>query len=132
MLNSTLKTYFQFCQDMKTSLYDTIGVRPAARARLLPARAAAILLFMAAAFLSSCSGNRQPAGVMRAPRVSVTAYTVNPSTYTVTDNFAATLQANTIVQLRPDVTGYLQAILAQDGSMVKKGQPLYEIDKSRY
>lgn len=132
MLNSTSKTYFQFCQDMKTSLYDMIRVRPATPARLLRARPAAILLFMAAAFLSSCSGNRQQAGAMKAPRVSVTAYTVNPSTYTVTDNFAATLQANTIVELRPDVTGYLQAILAKDGSLVKKGQPLYEIDKSRY
>jgi len=69
---------------------------------------------------------------MRPPRATVDAVSVSPKTYNITEAFPGTLTANTIVQLRPDVTGYLEAIRAKDGSFVTKGQPLYDIDKSRY
>lgn len=65
-------------------------------------------------------------------KATVIATTVAPAAYTVTESFPATLVANNIVELRPDVTGYLEAIRVPDGASVKKGQPLYEIDKSRY
>lgn len=130
MLNSTSKAYIQFCQHMKRSFHEAMAGRPRHKAGL-PLPAVALLLVPAAA-LSSCGGSKAPAGAMKPPPPSVTTFTVKPATYTVTQSFAATLEANTIVQLRPDVTGYLEAILVHDGSMVKKGQPLYEIDKSRY
>lgn len=66
------------------------------------------------------------------PKPSVTVYTLTPASYTLSESFPATLEANSIVQLRPDVTGYLEAIRVTDGSHVQRGQVLYEIDKSRY
>jgi membrane fusion protein (multidrug efflux system) len=81
--------------------------------------------------VASC-GNKTPAGATHAPRATVTAVTLKPAVYTISEEFPGTLEANTEVQLRPDVTGYLEAVKAADGSMVRRGQPLYDIDKTRY
>ncbi|MCW3464682.1 efflux RND transporter periplasmic adaptor subunit [Chitinophaga nivalis] len=69
------------------------------------------------------------AGKMKA---TVVAAEVVPTSYTVVEKFPATLMAQDIVQLRSDVTGFLEGIRVKDGSRVSKGQILYEIDKSRY
>ncbi|AWO00793.1 efflux RND transporter periplasmic adaptor subunit [Chitinophaga alhagiae] len=80
--------------------------------------------------LSACGGKKQaPAGPMPKPTVSV--YEVKPATFKVTEKFPATLTGNVIVDLKSDVTGFLEAIRVKDGSTVKKGQVLYEVDKSR-
>jgi membrane fusion protein (multidrug efflux system) len=62
----------------------------------------------------------------------VVATVVEPESYNVTESFPGTLMANSVVEIRTDVSGYLEAIRVEDGSWVKKGQILYEIDKSRY
>lgn len=82
----------------------------------------------------ACGGGKQPGAAGGPPRMKATivATTIQPATYTVTEEFPATLTANNIVEVRADVTGYLEAIRAKDGSTVAKGQALYEIDKSRY
>ncbi|WP_344980972.1 efflux RND transporter periplasmic adaptor subunit [Compostibacter hankyongensis] len=95
---------------------------------------AALLSCSAVTLLLGSCGNAQkggaPGGMM--PKPTVVATTVEPTAYTVTESFPGTLVANNMVEIRPDVTGYLEAIRASDGSWVQKGQPLYEIDKSRY
>lgn len=93
-----------------------------------------ILLISATAILSSCGSKNKSAGGAygKMPPPSVTVYKVMPATYQITETFPATLKANSMVQLRPDVTGYLEAVRVADGSYVHKGQVLYEIDKSRY
>jgi membrane fusion protein (multidrug efflux system) len=75
---------------------------------------------------------QQQAAMMAMMKPTVTTYTVQPSSYTVDEKFPATLVAHDIVQLRSDVTGYLERIRVADGSAVGKGQPLYDIDMSRY
>lgn len=47
-------------------------------------------------------------------------------------NYPATLMALKEVELRTDVVGYVTHIHIEDGQQVKRGQVLYEIDKSRY
>jgi len=92
-----------------------------------------VLLPLAASMAVSCGGGAgKGAAGMRPPTPTVDAVQVTPRSYHITEKFPGTLVANTIVQLRPDVTGYLEAIRAKDGSWVTKGQPLYDIDKSRY
>lgn len=93
-----------------------------------------MLLIVVTTILASCGNkNKSAAGSYgKLPPASVTVYTVSPSSYEITESFPATLQANAMVQLRPDVTGYLEAIRVADGSYVHRGQVLYEIDKSRY
>ncbi|WP_162946453.1 efflux RND transporter periplasmic adaptor subunit [Chitinophaga barathri] len=78
----------------------------------------------------ACKGKQQQAGGPM-PRPGVTVYEVKPTEYVVTESFPASLIGNVIVDIRSDVTGYLEAIHTKDGSTVKKGQILYEVDKSR-
>lgn len=94
-----------------------------------------ILALVSALLLTSCGSKDKAAGggaYGQRPQAVVSTVTVVPKTYEVTERFPGVLQANSIVQLRPDVTGYLEAIRVPDGSHVKKGQVLYAIDKSRY
>jgi len=80
--------------------------------------------------LCACGGKQKPAqGPM--PRNTVSTYEVKAASYVVTESFPATLTAHSIVEIRSDVTGFLEAIRAKDGSTVKKGQVLYEVDRSR-
>ncbi|MGH2643754.1 MAG: efflux RND transporter periplasmic adaptor subunit [Chitinophagaceae bacterium] len=84
--------------------------------------------------IASCGNKKKDAAGMAGMRMkqTVTAYTVQPAKYIISQNFPATLTANTIVQIRPDVSGYLEAVHAKDGSWVSQGQILYDIDKSRF
>lgn len=99
----------------------------------LLSRGAWVLLPLGIGMTVSCGGGAgNGAAGMRPPTATVDAVQVAPRSYHITEQFPGTLVANTMVQLRPDVTGYLEAIRAKDGSWVTKGQPLYDIDKSRY
>ncbi|WP_291909263.1 efflux RND transporter periplasmic adaptor subunit [Chitinophaga sp. CB10] len=92
-----------------------------------------ILLFSSAVILSACGGGKKnQQAMMGQMRATVVPYTVQAGTYTVTEKFPATLTANNIVEIRSDVTGFLDAIRVPDGADVKKGQVLYEIERSRY
>lgn len=98
-------------------------------------RLAALVMIPAGVCMASSCGGGHPGGgqgMQSAPRATVQVVVVKPASYNMTEQFPATLIANSVVQLRPDVTGYLEAIRAKDGSMVRKGQPLYDIDESRY
>ncbi len=80
----------------------------------------------------ACKGKQpqqQMAGGM--PKTTVSVYEVKAGNYTITESFPAVLTGNVIVDIRSDVTGFLQKIHAKDGSTVSKGQALYEVDKSR-
>ncbi|MBS0028817.1 efflux RND transporter periplasmic adaptor subunit [Chitinophaga sp. 22321] len=90
--------------------------------------------YVAGMILCVACGNskkQQQAGMMGKMKATVVAAEVVPAVYTVSEKFPATLQAHDIVELRPDVSGYLEAIRVPDGSNVTKGQPLYDIDRSR-
>lgn len=90
--------------------------------------------YVAGMILCVACGNskkQQQAGMMGKMKPTVVAADVVPAVYTVAEKFPATLTAHDVVELRPDVSGYLEAIRVPDGSNVTKGQPLYDIDRSR-
>ena len=64
---------------------------------------------------------QQQAAMMGKMKPTVVAVEVTPASYTVAEKFPATLVAHDVVSLRPDVTGYLEAIRVPDGSSVNKG-----------
>jgi len=92
--------------------------------------------YVAGMILCVACGNskkqQQQAAMMGMMKPTVVAAEVVPASYTVAEKFPATLVAHDVVQLKPDVSGYLEAIRVMDGSSVTKGQPLYDIDRSRY
>jgi len=68
-------------------------------------------------------------GAMK-PMVSV--LTVQQKTIRETAAFPGRVAPVRQVQIKPQVDGVITEVLYQPGSMVKKGQPLYQIDRTRY
>lgn len=76
----------------------------------------------------SCSKKAQP----DVPPVPVNLYEVDQHHVVYYDNYPGTMQALNQVNLLPVVQGYITGVFFKDGSQVKKGQVLYEIDKRLY
>lgn len=79
----------------------------------------------------SC-GQKQQAGQQAPAAVAVTTYTVVNKSVTGIDEYPSTLVPLNEVEIRPQIGGYITNIYVQDGQEVKKGQKLYEIDRSKY
>ncbi|HGN6990836.1 TPA: multidrug efflux RND transporter periplasmic adaptor subunit MtrC [Neisseria gonorrhoeae] len=99
-------------------------------------RAAALAAAVALA-LSSCgkggdaAQGGQPAG-REAPAPVVGVVTVHPQTVALTVEFPGRLESLRTADVRAQVGGIIQKRLFQEGSYVRAGQPLYQIDSSTY
>ena len=58
--------------------------------------------------------------------------TLQPRSITTYNDFPATMQGENIVEIRPMVDGYLEAIFVQEGAVVKKNQLLFRIKNPQY
>jgi membrane fusion protein (multidrug efflux system) len=79
-------------------------------------------------FLFSC-GQKQPPPP---PAIPVNLYTVTAQPVVYYDRYTATTVALSQVNLLPEVQGYITGIFFTEGTSVKKGQKLYEIDRRIY
>ncbi|HET7000403.1 MAG TPA: efflux RND transporter periplasmic adaptor subunit [Puia sp.] len=86
------------------------------------------LIILCVAGFFSCKHKPPPAD----PVVPVNLYTVKSQKVFYYENFPATTQALSQVDLHPQVQGYVTGIFFTEGTRVRKGQKLYEIDKSIY
>jgi membrane fusion protein (multidrug efflux system) len=96
----------------------------------MPRAASAVvvsLLGLVAALVPACrrSAAAQPPAV---PPPEVRVVTVQPERVTLTSEWIATLDGYVNAQIRPQVSGYLVARDYQEGTGVRKGQVLFEID----
>jgi len=66
------------------------------------------------------------------PPTQVATYHVKAGEASYFDQYPATVVALNQVDIRPEVSGYLTNIYFKDGSHVKKGARLYEIDQQQY
>ena len=80
--------------------------------------------------LFSCKNNSK-AGQLGGP-VQVVPYTVELSNVVYYDTYPGTAVATDEVQLRSEVSGYVTGIYFTEGSQVKKGSKLYEIDRRKF
>src|ERR1700722_5855869 len=78
--------------------------------------------------LVSCSSPPPP----KQQAVAVNLYTVKAQAVEYYDKYPGNTVALSQVDLRPEVQGYITAIDFTEGTHVKKGQKLYEIDKRLY
>jgi len=78
--------------------------------------------------LSSCKQPVPPSN----PPTPVNLVTVKAQQVLYYDKYPATTQALSQVNLMPEVQGYITGIYFTEGSNVKKGQELYEIDRRLY
>ncbi|HFA7841961.1 TPA: multidrug efflux RND transporter periplasmic adaptor subunit MtrC [Neisseria gonorrhoeae] len=99
-------------------------------------RAAALAAAVALALLSCGKGGDaaqggQPAG-REAPAPVVGVVTVHPQTVALTVELPGRLESLRTADVRAQVGGIIQKRLFQEGSYVRAGQPLYQIDSSTY
>jgi membrane fusion protein (multidrug efflux system) len=64
--------------------------------------------------------------------VPVVAYTVRSTDVVYYDSYPGTVVSTNEVQLRSEVSGFVTGIYFREGSQVKKGVKLYEIDRRKY
>lgn len=88
------------------------------------------LSVIAAFALSSCS---QVQGTQAAPPPqALPVLAVNASPATTYQEFSATVEGKTNVEIRPQVSGYLDKIYVEEGAFVNAGQPLFKINDRPY
>ncbi len=97
--------------------------------RSWPLRALHILPFTAV-LLAGCDKS-QPLAVEK-PAVDVGVYTVKAEALTLTTDLPGRTSAFRVAEVRPQVSGILQKRLFEEGTEVKQGQQLYQIDPATY
>lgn len=98
---------------------------------LKPARAALIPLFAAMALLAACDKPQESTEASAAaPRVGVV--TVEAQHFVMTTELPGRTRAYRVAEVRPQVSGIIQKRLFEEGSEVKAGQQLYQIDDAVY
>ena len=91
------------------------------------------ILSLTSAFIVAC--NDKPEIGKGAANASVQEYlvlTIAPRPATLFYEFPATIQGQQNVEIRPKVDGYMDMIYVDEGSTVKKGQPLFRISAPQY
>lgn len=85
------------------------------------------------AALSSC-GNKAGAETagMETPVPELPVMTLDTTTAMTTSDYSALLEGKVNVDIRPQVDGYLDKIFVDEGSYVKAGQPLFQINDQTY
>ena len=86
------------------------------------------LIFICSIAFFSCSQKQAPP----TPPVPVNLFTVKAQHVLYYDKYPATTQALSQVNIYPQLQGYITGIFFTEGTHVKKGQKLYEIDRRLY
>lgn len=93
-----------------------------------------IMALSAAIVLAACGQNAPPAGQPGSamPPAEVGVVTVTPTDVGVMTDLPGRLEASRVAQIRARVAGVLHKRLFVEGSDVRAGQPLFQIDASPY
>ncbi len=95
--------------------------------------AAACLLPAALAALCACSeSHSQEAAPGAEPPPKVVVQTLRSQPVPLTRELAGRTRASVVAEVRPQVSAIVKRLLFVEGSYVKAGQPLYELDDARY
>lgn len=92
-----------------------------------------LLLLPALMIISSCGNSDPKKGA--APADQVKEYKVlalQPRSATLNTDYPASIQGQQNIEIRPRVDGYVEKIYVDEGSVVKKGQPLFKINAPQY
>ncbi|HET6254371.1 MAG TPA: efflux RND transporter periplasmic adaptor subunit [Puia sp.] len=88
------------------------------------------LSILVAIYVSSCS---QVQGTQAAPPPqALPVLAVNSTPATTFAEYSATVEGKTNVEIRPQVSGYLDKIFVEEGAYVTEGQPLFKINDRPY
>lgn len=88
------------------------------------------LIIAGALFLVSCAGEQTEQQAQTPPSLPV--IELKNGEATTWQNYTATIEGLTNVEIRPQVAGYLEKIYVEEGAYVTQGQPLFKINSSEY
>ncbi|HAY3541812.1 efflux RND transporter periplasmic adaptor subunit [Elizabethkingia anophelis] len=86
-----------------------------------------ILAIAAAMFLSSCGQSSPGSAAGEIPAPETDFVTLIQGTGDTQKEYPGNIEGIVNVDVKPQVTGYLQAVLVKEGQYVQKGQPLFRI-----
>ncbi|KIX11728.1 efflux RND transporter periplasmic adaptor subunit [Dethiosulfatarculus sandiegensis] len=89
-----------------------------------------VFLLLAGSLITGCDKNSQATATRRLPQVSYV--TVSPSKVALTTNLPGRTESHRIAEIRPQVSGLIKKRLFTEGSEVKAGQVLYQIDSAPF
>jgi membrane fusion protein (multidrug efflux system) len=95
-----------------------------------PAHVALIPVFAIASLLVACNDQAAPTAAPPAPLVGIVTLEAQP--YALTTELPGRTTAYRSAEVRPQVNGIIQKRLFEEGSEVKAGQQLYQIDAAVY
>lgn len=91
-----------------------------------------LIITLVISFLISCADSNSANRPTEETAIPVSAYTITKKQIKTTDKYPGKVIALKEVELRAEVGGYITKIFIEDGQKVKKGEPLYEIDRRTY
>ena len=95
-----------------------------------------VIILVVGGLIGGCIGSKfgGAAGgrAMMGGPTTVLAKTLSPEPYAKGKTFIARVEAINASDVTPQVSGYIDQVLFQDGSFVKEGQVLFVIDQARY
>jgi membrane fusion protein (multidrug efflux system) len=89
-------------------------------------------IFVLSVVLSACTNSAANSGAMQFPPQNLPVFQVKPTNASTTEEYTASLEGTKNVDIRPQVSGYLQQIYVDEGAYVHKGQSLFRIDAKVY
>ena len=95
-----------------------------------PSRYALPGALLLAAALAGC--NSEKAAPPPQPQLQVSVVSLHPQPVAITAELPGRVSANLIAEIRPQVSGIIKSRLFREGSEVKAGEVLYEIDPAPY
>ncbi len=87
-------------------------------------------LYAAILYLAACASKAN--NMQAPPPPSLPVVKLETGSVTTWQEYPATVQGTTNVEIRPQVSGYLEKIYVEDGAWVSQGQPLFRINAKEY
>ncbi len=87
---------------------------------------------LACSVLAACNGGDKPGAHQDGDKPEVGVFTVAPASVPFSIELPGRVATRGVAEIRPQVGGILQKQLFTEGSLVKAGQALYQIDASSY
>ncbi|MEO6229760.1 MAG: efflux RND transporter periplasmic adaptor subunit [Ferruginibacter sp.] len=81
-------------------------------------------------YLAACAGRAN--NLQGPPAQVLPVVKLDTGSATIWQEYPATVEGTVNVEIRPQVSGYLEKIYIQDGAWVTKGQPLFRINSREY
>jgi membrane fusion protein (multidrug efflux system) len=91
-----------------------------------------LFLLSGMAALESCKSGGEEAGYSAPPPATLPVVSISNRPFTTYREYTASLEGSNDIEIRPQVSGYIEKIFVDEGAFVKKGQPLFKINDQPY